>query len=328
MPWKNIVGQEEAILQIRRTLQSGRLGGSYLIIGPQGVGQADMALEFAKALFCKKFQDDSCGMCEECRLVEHGSYLDLIHLRRDPESKSGDITIDQVREIIETANTMPVRADRRVSIIHEADRLTAQAAECLLKTLEEPSPTSIFILYSSSPDSLPQTIPSRCLKIRLSLAPPEKIARVIEERYPKIEKEKSRLIAQMCGGRIERAIALCEGNIAELRQAVLEALKEARERNHYQIVARAQAFGKNRQEAREWLRLFMSILRDALLIQTQADPELLSHIDCRETIHALFNTASPRQIVGYLQKAQESDAMLDGNVQPASAFENLFLALT
>lgn len=327
MPWKNIIGQDEAVQQIRRSIMSGRIGGSYLFLGPQGSGLGNMAMEFARALLCQESVDDSCGRCDVCRQVENGVFIDLVNLHRDPESKSGDIVIDQVRAIIEAAATLPMKASRRVFIIHEAERLTLQAADCLLKTLEEPSPTSVFILYSSSPDSLPSTIPSRCLKVRLGLVPSERIAQALRERDGGLTEEKARLIAQMSGGRIERALALREGNVGALREQALTSLKEARARNTHEVIRWAQEFGGNRQAAREWIRLFLSILRDALLIHSGADSRLLSHSDCLESIRSLFAGCSPEHLIRFIEKAQESDSMLDGNVQPASAFENLFFAL-
>lgn len=327
MPWNDVIGQTEAVDQMRRLLRAGRIAGSYLILGPEDVGHATVAVEFAKAILCQNSTEEACGKCSICSKVDHGTFIDLVNLRWDPEkSKSGDIVIDQVREILAIASTMPREGDRRVFIIHEADRLTDQAADCMLKTLEEPSNSSVFILYTANADQLPSTIPSRCQKIRLKVAPPDVIADALVVRE-NLDPERARLLAQMSGGRIERARALMDSDLEEKRRTALEILREARAANDFAGIGSAQALGKNRPEVHQWMRLLISLLRDALLLKSGADPAFLRHSDIRADIEAIFADDQSADIIEYIQAAQQSDSMLDGNVQPAAAFENLLFTL-
>lgn len=326
MPWSDVIGQPKAVSLLRRSIESERVGGSWLIHGPAGVGQARVALEFARALLCTEAGADSCGVCHTCRQAEHGTYVDIINLRHDPESKSGDITIDQVREIIELAYAMPAEARYRVFVIHEAERLNPQAADCLLKTLEEPSPTSVFILYTSNAESLPATIPSRCCKVRLNLQPLDVIEAYLRDTR-ELQPPQARILAQMSGGRLDQALALLDSEFGKRIPTALEALRVAVAGDVIKSVQNAQSFGTERPEARVWVRLLTSLLRDALLLRCDAGREMLTHAGNADDLLSIFSATSPRDIIRYIEAAQETDAMLEGNVHGAAAFEGLFFAM-
>jgi DNA polymerase-3 subunit delta' len=166
--------QERVTQLLQRSLAQGRLAHAYLFTGQALPDLEDMARTLAKALNCLSpprrapngTPIDSCDHCDNCHRIDQFNHPDVLWVR--PESKSRVITIDQIRELMQTVNLKPTAAEFKVAILVAADRLNAQAANAFLKTLEEPPSKSILILLSTEPQRLLETILSRCLRLGFS----------------------------------------------------------------------------------------------------------------------------------------------------------------
>jgi DNA polymerase-3 subunit delta' len=164
----NDVTQQPAVgLQLRRSLERGRLAHAYLFTGPRGSGKESMARTLAKALNCLERDHDCCEeggrLCDSCRRVDDHAHPDVYWVR--PESKSRRIQVDQMREFMKAVNLCPSMGRVKVGIVVDAECLTEEASNAFLKTLEEPPAQTIIILISSTPQRLLPTILSRCLRI-------------------------------------------------------------------------------------------------------------------------------------------------------------------
>ncbi len=162
LPW-----HASALAQVAAAWASGRLPHALLLTGARGLGKAGFARRLAASLLCEArgVALEPCGECAGCRLVVAGSHPDLFELA--PAEDKQAISVEQVREVCEKLGLTAARAGYRVSIVDPAHALTPSAANALLKTLEEPPRSSLLILVSSRPASLPATIRSRCQKIAL-----------------------------------------------------------------------------------------------------------------------------------------------------------------
>jgi len=157
-----IRGQERAVGLLRRYLETGRVPPGLLFHGEEGIGKETAALAFAASLLCRAPSGgDACGECPDCRLVRAGSHPNF--LRIGPENLS--ISIDEIRRLQEELSLKSFSDRPRVALIHPADRMTVQAANALLKTLEEPPPGAHLLLAAHRISRLPVTIVSRCQKI-------------------------------------------------------------------------------------------------------------------------------------------------------------------
>lgn len=148
-----------------------RLSHALLLAGPSGVGKRWFAELLARALLCAApdARGLACGVCAECRLSIAGSHPDLIRVGPDPESKSGEIGVDRVRELLQRASLTAARAPLKAIILDPADHLSISAANALLKTLEEPPGPAVLILIAEQVGRLPATIRSRCQLVKLPL---------------------------------------------------------------------------------------------------------------------------------------------------------------
>lgn len=170
-----IVGQELALSLLRRGLETGP-AHAYLFAGPAGVGKAEAALAFAAALCCRV---GGCAECDTCRRIQEGIHPDV-----DVVAPEGTfITVDQIREVNREVALRPFEAQARVTIFLEAEAMNKEAANAFLKTLEEPPPHAHFILVTSAPESLLETIVSRCQRVPFSRTPAGLLAAHLRERY-------------------------------------------------------------------------------------------------------------------------------------------------
>lgn len=204
MPLADLLGQELAKERLSFMVESGRVPSALLFIGPQGVGKALAALFFIQALSCpERDKGDACGHCPSCLQVKRHIYPDFLVV--EPEKRQ--IKIDQVRELQEFISFAPVVGERRVVIIKDAHLLNQQAANALLKTLEEPCATVSFILLSHRHNLLPATVLSRCLMLPFAFLSGPTIVQVLAQQrgdggVAEVDLEEA---AAWSGGSMERA---------------------------------------------------------------------------------------------------------------------------
>ena len=162
MPFKDILGQVDAIELICHAIRRERIPHAWLFTGQANIGKFKTAVALAQKLNCSKISDDACGKCYFCLQIKEENFPDFLVLR--PEGKY--IKIDQIRKSLNWLNLHPDQAKKRVLILDGAENLGKEAANSLLKTLEEPPPNTIIILIALSKKQLPETIVSRCCQIR------------------------------------------------------------------------------------------------------------------------------------------------------------------
>src|SRR5947208_11123868 len=227
-PGWNIVGHEHAIDLLRRTLAVQQVRHAYLFIGPDHIGKALLVHRFAQTLLCTGGPDPQvapeapCNACLSCRKVLHGNHPDL-HIIARPSDKQF-IVIEQIRSLQSDSARKTMEGRRNVFIIQGAHEMNLQAANCLLKTLEEPEPDVVLLLTAPDAGLLLPTILSRVQQISLHLLTAAQIEAALEQQW-EVEPEEATLIAALEAGRLGWAVQAAEDNelLAE-RKAQLEAL--------------------------------------------------------------------------------------------------------
>ncbi len=225
MAFDNIPDQAEAARRLRTALRAGRLAHAFLFAGSVGTGRMAVARELAAVLLCGEDErpDDYCGRCQSCRLMAGGDHPDYYEAGV-PEGRQS-LPIATVRELQRIAALKPVRAARRVFVLREAERMTIEAANCLLKTLEEPPGGSLFILVASSLRELPETIRSRCQVVRFAALEPERLAeRLVATGADEAD---ARWLARRAWGSPGLAERLREAGLPEFNRELIERLRAA-----------------------------------------------------------------------------------------------------
>jgi DNA polymerase-3 subunit delta' len=204
MGFADILGHDRVKTILSAALRQGRLPPALLLSGPDGVGKKALALVSGRALVCERGTGDACEECAACRRAARGLHPDLVLV--EPEGATATIKIDRVRDVAREIGGRPFEARARAFVIDEAHLLTEQAANALLKSLEEPCPTSHVLLVSAAPQALLPTIRSRCQTLRLGSLPPAVLAEHLEKRHG-LAQEDARLRAVLGGGSLGAALA-------------------------------------------------------------------------------------------------------------------------
>jgi DNA polymerase III subunit delta' len=217
-----ILGQEAVLKPMLAAARQGSLSGCYLFEGPDGVGKHEAAVMVALAAAC---EDDSlssrpCMECQTCRTMRSGTHPDLVEVGLDPSKRTPTISVAQAREVIRVARLHRYHARHRVFVIDPCDRMVPQAANALLKTLEEPTPGTTFILVTAKVSSLLPTIISRSQRVRFRMVK----ANLLREWLAGQGYENPERLAALSGGRPARAAELSQGGLDEFDVATAELL--------------------------------------------------------------------------------------------------------
>jgi DNA polymerase III subunit delta' len=222
LSFDSLVGQEQAKALIGRLFTSGRRAHAYLFRGPDGVGKKRAAVVVAARLNCDKPDErGACGTCRACRKLRSGNHPDFVVVSPD----NGTIKIERTRELCRSLSYPPYESANRVILIEDVHAMTPEAANCLLKTLEEPPEGNLLILTAESSRELLPTIVSRCQTIPFYSLPPEACARVIQDQQPDTNSEEAMLLAELAGGSPGAALSLKHKELPALYQRLLDLLE-------------------------------------------------------------------------------------------------------
>ena len=326
------VGQEKAVRTLARGLREDRLSHAYLIVGPRHVGKTTLALDIARAVNCLE-EDPPCGSCGQCARVGNGLHADVrvvgLAGRRDDETASRMlIGIDQVREIQRESSLKPYEGRCRVFIIEDAAHLSDEAANCLLKVLEEPPDQVKLLLLALSTEGLLPTIASRCQRLELKPLSASAVAQELEKRGV-ADRGKADEIARLSKGRLGWAIqAIAEPKLLESRVSRIEAIEmvvQGRLADRFDYAAgMASRFRSDRDDVRQEMEMWLDWWRDVLLIK-EGVPDSAASFRRTEVLQEVAARTSSIQVAGVLRAVEETHGYLKRNVNPRLALENLML---
>lgn len=211
--------------RFRKALEQGRMGHAYLFVGPDGVGKRTFAQELGKALLCLHPQDHvfPCGTCTECKIVQASTHPDLFVIRK-PEDKL-ELPIDTIRDFTHQLGLKPVRGQRRIAILEDADYFNEESANAFLKSLEEPPPGSVMFLLATSTETQLATILSRCQAVHFRPVS-EEIVRAILEDHDVTEPGMLDRLVQLAHGSPGRALLFRDEAFWKFREAFCEHLRQ------------------------------------------------------------------------------------------------------
>jgi DNA polymerase-3 subunit delta' len=303
MPFRDVVGHVRLIDLLSRSVAGGTLPPSLLFAGPAGIGKRLTALAVAQALNCTNTTKglglraegsiDACGVCAACSRIVRGVHPDVLFVS---PGDSGAIKIDQVRDIVDRSQYRPFEGRRRVVIIDEADALVSQAQNALLKTLEEPTPSSVFILVTSRPDMLLPTVLSRCPQLRFRPLSLEELVKALIARG-RTETD-ARAVAATAAGSLGQALQATAVELVESRALAQKMLETAaahpdparRVASAQQLVTKPPSGITERDQLATHLRAMAVLLRDVEVLATGADERVIANADVRPALERLATT--------------------------------------
>jgi DNA polymerase III subunit delta' len=340
-----LIGHSDAVALLRTSLAADRVSHAYLITGPRGVGRRTLALELAKALNClADLPVRPCGDCRQCRLIQRGVHAEVRVVKRAPERRAillrpppGSSSpprdyADNVEFIQTDAQMRPVDGRKKVYLILNAEELGRDAANRLLKTIEEPTHFVHFILTASDRGAVLPTIVSRCQEIRLRPVPRAELARALTA-SGLVDESRAELLAALSGGRPGWALAaIGDPSVFEVHQADVRELRDALAASRLDrlILARslAERWSNRPDTVRATLRAWLSWWRDVLLVQVGlADRTSHAGPDHQAAIRTVAAQVSPSDAQAAQARVQQTLSDLEANVNARLTLDLLLLRL-
>lgn len=304
-----MIGHERVVRWLSRAAGSGRAGGAYLLYGPPGAGKSTIAAAFVSALACQRRgpDGDACGSCDACRAVARGRHPDVRWVQ--PSTEAGSITIDQIRDLRFWLGLASGSPWGKAAVVEQADRMTLQAANALLKTLEEPAGPAAIVLLARELSALPETLRSRCLCFYVGPVPVSRLAAALQAMLG-LPPEQARARALIAGGLPGRALS-ADPDADGQRAAAMEWVEQALEAPPEELLRAARAAEQDdarrvdgRFEAMVWLwrdvAAWRWTRRRDLLVDVELAPRVMAagdRVDPHEAARALEDLVEARRMI-------------------------------
>jgi DNA polymerase-3 subunit delta' len=326
--WQRIQGYDVHVHAFTRAAQRGRLAHAYLFTGPPGVGKRLFAGELAQALLCESPTGplNACGACVSCTLMAAGNHPDYFAVARP--AQSNELPIEVMRELCRGFSLKPARGRAKVAVLDDADDLNEEAANCFLKTLEEPPPRSVFILIGSSAERQLPTIVSRCQVVRFAPLPAALVEGLLRQQGVADPQLLSRLV-RLGRGSPGQALALAEPDLWDFRKVLVEGLLQPRPdtaslaKRWLEFVEEAgKESALQRRRAILVLRLLIEFFADALAVSLNGVPQLGDAAEL-ELLRKLAQRVQPERLLEVLERCLEADVQTGRYLQLVLVLEAL-----
>ena len=327
MSFKDIVGQERAIKILTKSLKENKISSSYIFVGSEGTGKKLTAIEFTKAVNCLNLNKnlEACEDCQSCNEISKQCSPDL----KIVETTKGLIKIDQIREIRKEIELKPFRSKKKVYIINKTEKMTLEASNCLLKTIEEPPYYAIIILICSKIDPILPTIVSRCQIVNFGLINSLKIKELLLNKINNLEKDKAEIISKLAQGSIGKAFKLSiDKEYFIRREKLLNYLSTILpEKYGDDIFAKVEKMISEIDRIEEILEIIKLWYRDILIIKNTENQKYIVNCDKLEILGKKSQIYSQKTLIDILDYLEQVEEYLMKNVNKRLILERLFIKM-
>ncbi len=338
MPFTDILAQDHIIDHFKKAMKADHLSHAYIFTGQDGVGKTLFAKEFIKALFCKNDENDSCNSCLNCIRIEKNSHPDVFWT--EIEEKAKFIKIENIRNLQHSVRLSPLESDYKIFIIKDADMMNEEASNCLLKTLEEPSPNTIIILITNSIASIKETIRSRCQIIRFHPIP----THIIENQLAgKSDADANKIgwASRFCNGSLGNALDLLDDNYYDINNDIVTRMTEPDMDNLVfaeeiidSYLSSEDSLEEKRQTLKRILHCILQLYRDLLIVKVrnghdvQQEKMSLVNADREDALQRHVNYLTQEQIINVIDEILVSIKYIDFNLNINLLVENIITGIT
>ena len=323
--FNNVIGHEEIIRHLQNAIKTGKISHSYIFAGEPGSGKRLLAGIYAMTLQCEAGGENACGKCESCKRAIGKNHPDIIMVKHE---KPNTISIDEIREqVVNDVDIKPYSSPHKIYIIPDAEIMTPQAQNALLKTIEEPPEYAVIMLLTSNIDGLLPTIRSRCVRLDLKVVDDGLVKKYLME-HLHIPDYQAEIDASFAHGSIGKAKeAATSQEFADITQKALKILKYADSMEVYELTEAIKNLSSEKQNINDYLDIFQFWFRDVLMFKATRE---IDNLVFKQEINYIREQASQRsyenleKILGALDKTK---VRLRANVNTELALELLFLTI-
>lgn len=324
--FKDIIGQEQIREHLENAIRLNKVSHAYIINGERSSGKEFIAKTFAMALQCENRQDvEPCGECHSCKQAKSANQPDIIFLTHE---KPNTIGVDDIRtQINGDVAIKPYSSPRKIYIISEAEKMTVQAQNALLKTLEEPPEYAVILLLTDNAGALLSTILSRCVLLNMKPVKDEKIKKYLMETM-EIPDYKAEVCVAFARGNVGKARMLAGSEeFDKVKEEALSLLKNIKEMEIHEIVAAIKKINDYKFDVNDYLDILSIWYRDALLFKATHDA---NHLIFREEIQYIRRVADKSTYEGIeliIEALEKSKQRIKANVNFDLVMELLLLTI-
>lgn len=324
--FKDIIGQDNVKKHLQRGISQGNISHAYIINGEAGSGRRLLASALTKTLLCENPtpEGDACGVCKSCLQTDSNNHPDVRFIVHDKTS----IGVDDIRDqLVNDITIKPYSSTHKIYIIPDANKMTEQAQNALLKTIEEPPEYAVIILLTETADTLLETIQSRCIVLNTRPLDKKEIKQYLINNL-QMEPERAEIASGFCQGNVGKAIHFASSE--DFQETKADTLRLVKEIDHMDItdtVSMIKELNQRKGKINEYLDLMLLWYRDVLMFKVTKDANILLY---REEYQAISKQASLRnyedieKIINAIDKAK---VRLNANVNFDTAIELLLLAI-
>lgn len=323
--FRTIVGQEQMKEQLKNGIRAGKVSHAYIINGEKSSGKEYLAKVFAQTLQCEQGGEEPCEECHSCKQAQTNNQPDIIRVTHE---KPNTISVDDIRaQINNDVAIKPYSSKYKIYIVNEAEKMTAQAQNAILKTLEEPPEYAVIMLLTSNVNSLLPTILSRCVVLNMKPVADEKMKKFLMEEM-QVPDYKAEVCVAFARGNVGKAKALATSEDFEnVKNEALSLIKYIHEMELSEIIAAIKKITEYKLEITDYLDILAIWYRDVLLFKATADA---NHLVFREEIGALRKNAANTTYEGIetvIKALETAKRRLDANVNFDLTMELLMLSI-
>ncbi|MEE0955640.1 MAG: DNA polymerase III subunit delta' [Eubacterium sp.] len=282
----SIVGRKEEVAYLQDAIRENKISHAYIFGGEKGSGKRMLASIFAMTLECEKHETEPCQVCSSCKRFLSGNHPDIRYVTHE---KSNSIGIDEIRsQLVDDVEIRPYDCRYKIYIVDEAQKMTVQAQNALLKTIEEPPEYAVIILLAENPDAMLPTVLSRCVRLDLKPVSEGEIKEFLmtQMHVPDYQAEVEATFAQ---GNIGTAKKIAESrDFIELTDRAIYLLKRSRDMSIADMLEELHSFSEEKRNIYEYLDIFEMWFRDVLTFKATRDADSLIF---QNEVHAIIDRA-------------------------------------
>jgi len=344
MLFEKLIGQSVAKKILRQAWAEDRLAQSYLFYGPDGVGKEMAALELAMTLNCESSSDKPCRQCNACRKTAAYIHPDfhymfprphpstdsdkrklaeeIAEMLKEKESKPYQamdfgnrpiaISIDDIRELQERLEFLPYEGKRKAVVMTGVDAMTTEAANAFLKILEEPSPTTNFILTTDRPNALLPTILSRCQKVRFDRLPREEVIEELIKGHGQ-PRRSAELLAELSGNSLGKALQMTDQDLLEERALAIRLLEASVQGKQWEMLEAIDQITKDRGRPARILEMLSAVVNDLVRLKVTGQ---LQNTDRQSELSEIGKKMDQQRLSEMVQSIEKARIALERNVTP------------
>lgn len=323
--FKDVVGHKDIIKYIRNAVSENKVSHAYIMNGERGSGKKMLANLFATTLQCEKGGPDPCNECHSCKQAESGNHPDIIHVTHE---KPNTISVEDIRtQVNNDILIKPYQGPYKIYIISEADLMTPQAQNALLKTIEEPPEYAVIFLLTENAQMLLPTITSRCVMLKLRNIKDTLIKKYLMETM-KVPDYKADMCAAFAQGNMGRAIMLANSeHFNEIREEAVQLLKYIDEMDLSEVMKAIKRINAYKLEINDYLDIIMIWYRDVLIYKATQDISKVVFKDQISYIKERARKSSYEGIEKIIESLEKAKSRLKANVNFDLVMELLLLTI-